>query len=180
MKHNLCCTDGASVFPVTISPTAAISLPPTSLSLSLIRCICPYGTSGARCKVLARHFEGGGGRHEGATGSVAEGAWAWVPPIPPCAEVHLSLEVLSKAGEAVVLYSGPEKQDAELGPGKDHHDLLLLELRQGRPVVLLDLGGGPVTLTLNSSSSLAENAWHRIDLIWKDEVRRVSRHTGFS
>ncbi|KAK8399372.1 hypothetical protein O3P69_003470 [Scylla paramamosain] len=129
------------------------------------RCICPHGTLGSHCKVLSRHFQGTGGRHEGSTGPAPDGSWAWVPPIPPCAEVHVSLEVLSTVRAAALLYSGPD-QDTE--PGS--RDLLLLELRQGQPVLLLDLGDGPVTLALNSSSSLADNTWHRIDLIWKDEM----------
>ncbi|XP_050723127.1 putative neural-cadherin 2 isoform X2 [Eriocheir sinensis] len=135
------------------------------------RCICPHGTWGSRCKVVARRFEGGGGKQEGDAGDTAEGAWAWVPPIPPCAEMHVSLELLSTAGEAVLLYSGPEQHSTEQGPGRGRHDLLLLllELRQGRPVLQLDQGGGPVTLALNSSS-LADNTWHRIDLHWKDEL----------
>ncbi|XP_050723132.1 putative neural-cadherin 2 isoform X2 [Eriocheir sinensis] len=134
------------------------------------RCICPHGTWGSRCKTLARHFEGGGGKQEGDAGDTAEGAWAWVPPIPPCAEVHVSLELLSTAGEAALLYSGPEQHSTERGPGRGRRDilLLLLELRQGRPVLQLDQGGGPVTLALNSS--LADNTWHRIDLHWKDEL----------
>lgn len=98
---------------------------------------------------------------------MSKGAWAWVPPIPPCAEVHISLEVLSTAKSAALLYSGPEQKTE---PSQGNRDLMLLELSQGRPVLLLDLGGGPVTLTLNSSASLADNTWHRIDLIWKDEV----------
>ncbi|KAK8730316.1 hypothetical protein OTU49_008215, partial [Cherax quadricarinatus] len=49
-------------------------------------------------------------------------------------------------------------------------DLVLLELRGGHPTLLLDLGGGAVTLTLNASYTLADNTWHRIDLIWKDEL----------
>lgn len=55
------------------------------------------------------------------------------------------------------------------GGGSD--DMLVLELRQGRPHLLLDLGGGAVSLGLNASYSLADNTWHRIDLIWKDQVR---------
>lgn len=135
------------------------------------RCICPHGTWGFRCKVLIRHFEDDGSEEEDSTRLNTEGAWAWVPPIPPCAEVHVSLEVLTMAGTAVLLYSGPDQQDTEQEPVRGPHDLplLLLELREGRPVLLLDLGGGPVTLALNSSS-LADNTWHRIDLLWKEEV----------
>ncbi|XP_045130452.1 putative neural-cadherin 2 isoform X1 [Portunus trituberculatus] len=129
------------------------------------RCICPYGTWGSRCKVLTRHFEGSKTEKQNNASPFPAGAWAWVPPIPLCVEVHMSFEVLTMAGTAVLLYSGPEQ---ESGQGPRKRDLLLLELRQGQPVLLLDLGGGPVTLTLNSSS-LADNTWHRIDLIWKHE-----------
>nr|XP_053630333.1 putative neural-cadherin 2 [Cherax quadricarinatus] len=138
------------------------------------KCICPHGTWGSRCKVVVRHFEdSGGGRDTG--GEVGEdvpvGGWAWVAPIPPCAEVHLSLEVLTRSPAATLLYSGPDHGAATSDTEDDSiRELLLLELRQGRPSLLLDLGGGPVTLTLNASSSLADNTWHRIDLIWKDEL----------
>ncbi|XP_045130155.1 putative neural-cadherin 2 isoform X1 [Portunus trituberculatus] len=132
-----------------------------------VRCICPYGTWGSRCKVLSRHFEASGGRKGTGIGATTDSAWAWVPPIPPCAEVHLSLEVLSTAKTATLLYSGPQE-------GSDHgagvRDLLLLELRQGRPMLLLNLGDGPITLNLDASPSMADNTWHRIDLIWRDEV----------
>ncbi|KAK3891723.1 hypothetical protein Pcinc_004396, partial [Petrolisthes cinctipes] len=159
------------------------------------RCICPHGTWGSRCKMLARHFHGGGGggggggesggssrRRHGGSG----GGWAWVPAIPPCSEVHLSLEVLTGTGEATLLYSGTSHTNQGGAPRQGGvaaaasssttttsttttTDLLLLQLRQGRPTLLLDLGGGPVSLSLNASYSLADNTWHRIDLIWKDE-----------
>lgn len=92
--------------------------------------------------------------------------WAWVPPIPPCDKVHISLEVLSSHEAATLLYSGPQQRT-----GAPSDLLLLLELRQGRPFLLLNLGAGPVTLALDASYSLADNTWHRLDLMWKDEVR---------
>ncbi|KAK8750488.1 hypothetical protein OTU49_014861, partial [Cherax quadricarinatus] len=138
------------------------------------RCICPHGTWGSRCKVLVRHFEGGGTEQVfegGVHGASRVGGWAWVAPIPPCADVHLSLEVLTRSPAATLLYSGPDHGAATPDTEDSSvRELLLLELRQGRPSLLLDMGGGPVTLTLNASSSLADNTWHRIDLIWRDEL----------
>ncbi|MPC26555.1 Neural-cadherin [Portunus trituberculatus] len=129
------------------------------------RCICPHGTLGSHCKVLSRYFEGDGEGEDASTELASEGSWAWVPPIPPCTEVHISVEVLSMVGTAALLYSGSDQSVAQ---GPNMHDVLLLELRQGQPVLLLDLGSGPITLTLNTS--LTDNMWHRIDLIWKDEL----------
>ncbi|KAK3863954.1 hypothetical protein Pcinc_030318, partial [Petrolisthes cinctipes] len=178
------------------------------------RCICPYNTWGSRCKVISRHFEGGG---EGR-GEDPGGGWVWLPALPSCAEVHLSLEILTLAQDALILYSGPQRlpqrllqdtksqlsntgdaatsapptegQDEARQSSADEDDMtpdasslkeggrvsdggsdvVLVELRAGRPFLLLDLGGGAVTLALNASYSLADNTWHRIDLIWKDEL----------
>ncbi|XP_042227979.1 putative neural-cadherin 2 isoform X2 [Homarus americanus] len=135
-----------------------------------IRCICPHGTEGSRCKILSRQFEGGG--VEGGSGGGAEdksrgGGWAWVPSVPSCAEIHLSLEFLTQSEDAILLYSGPD----HLPPTPETpSDVVALELRGGRPSLLLDLGAGPATLTLNASYSLADHTWHRLDLIWKDEL----------
>lgn len=128
------------------------------------RCVCPYGTWGARCKILDRHFTGGpdGG-----------GGWAWVPSLPSCSEMHISLEVLTRSGDATLLYSGPDRLSPVTG---DNSEVMMLELRDGRPNLLLELGAGPVTLNLNTSYSLADHTWHRLDLIWRNEVRQLIRH----
>ncbi|ROT65134.1 putative neural-cadherin, partial [Penaeus vannamei] len=134
------------------------------------RCICPHGTFGSRCKILSRHFEGGGpGGETGGRNQMEEdlGGWAWVPSIPSCAEVHLSLEVLTGSPDATLLYSGPDHLPPAQGANSD---MLALELRGGRPSLLLDLGAGPAALSLNASYSLADSTWHRLDLIWKDEL----------
>ncbi|XP_071516734.1 putative neural-cadherin 2 [Panulirus ornatus] len=143
------------------------------------RCICPHGTWGSRCKILIRHFEGGGGGGidhgdpSDVDNSAADepdtwGGWAWVTSIPPCPDIHISLEVLTSSEDATLLYSGPDHLAPP--PGGIASDVVMLELRGGRPSLLLDLGGGPVTLALHASYSLADSAWHRIDLIWKDEL----------
>lgn len=122
------------------------------------RCICPYGTWGARCKILSRHFAGG---------TDGGGGWAWVPSLPSCSEMHISLEVLTRSRDAVLLYSGPDHLVPLTGATSD---VMMLELRDGRPTLLLELGAGPITLSLNASYSLADYTWHRLDLIWGNEV----------
>ncbi|XP_069941535.1 putative neural-cadherin 2 isoform X3 [Cherax quadricarinatus] len=137
------------------------------------RCVCPYGTQGSRCKILSRYFEGGGGGGGGGTsgdgreGKTVAGGWAWVSSLPSCTEVHLSLEFLTSSEDGTLLYSGPDNLPPVLGAP---NDVVALELRAGHPSLLLDLGAGPASLTLNASYSLADNTWHRLDLIWKDEL----------
>ncbi|XP_050739443.1 neural-cadherin-like isoform X4 [Eriocheir sinensis] len=140
------------------------------------RCVCPHHTHGSRCKMLARHFDGGGAGDGGQ-------AWVWVPPVPPCPDVHLSLEFLTRSPDATLLYAGPHSHPPthsthSHSPPTLHNttqspptarDVLALELRAGRPWVLLDLGGGPVSLSLNTSA-LADNTWHRLDLLWARQV----------
>lgn len=114
-----------------------------------------------------RHFRGDEHR----------GGWAWVAAIPPCPEVHISLEILTASQEATLLYSGPDHVTPTASLPRDgaSREVLLLELRGGRPFLMLDLGDGTVTLSLTASYSLADSVWHRIDVIWKDEVRTKIR-----
>ena len=49
-------------------------------------------------------------------------------------------------------------------------DMILLELQNGYPKLSLDLGSGQVVLNINTTSSLADNKWHRFDITWKDNV----------
>ncbi|KAK7070791.1 hypothetical protein SK128_020797, partial [Halocaridina rubra] len=45
-------------------------------------------------------------------------------------------------------------------------DVLSVELKEGRPQVLLDLGTGPLFLEVSEVPSLADGLWHRLDLFW--------------
>ncbi|XP_050686791.1 putative neural-cadherin 2 isoform X2 [Eriocheir sinensis] len=147
--------------PPTCSPNTCLNGGRCLPTLAGARCVCPHGTWGSRCKILDRHFTGGpdGG-----------GGWAWVPSLPSCSEMHISLEVLTRSGDATLLYSGPDHLSSVTGDGSD---VMMLELRDGRPALLLDLGAGPVTLSLNASYSLADHTWHRLDLIWRNEQVEV-------
>lgn len=220
---------------------------------------------GSRCKVLRRHFEGGDSSDgdPGGGDNPLSGGWAWLPSVPTCAQIHISLEVLTTAEDATLLFSGSQEVERVLGSpqelkepsvsaiivdrthadspavkraarrdttideginGATHgdgtiqrntseskipknedqrfviekssvakdtshgsgeipdsenegSDVMILQLRQGRPYLLMDLGNGAVSLALNASYSLADNTWHRIDLIWKDQVRKCMNTT---
>ena len=127
------------------------------------RCVCPHHAHGSRCKVLTRHFKGGTNEH----------GWAWTPPVPACADMHLSVEVLTRAGDATLLYAGPDTPPHAHAHTHNHNaarDVVALEVRGGRPSLLLDLGGGPVTLTVNTTTTITDNTWHRLDVLWRKQV----------
>lgn len=64
-----------------------------------------------------------------------------------------------------------EKKSLSQKPTNGKQDFILLELKSGKPHLLLNLGGGNIALSLSSSFSLANMEWHRIDIIWRDQVR---------
>lgn len=48
---------------------------------------------GPECQQTKRSFGGGG--------------YAWLPPIMPCFQSHISLEFLAQAADGLLLYNGP-------------------------------------------------------------------------
>ncbi|XP_069191341.1 LOW QUALITY PROTEIN: putative neural-cadherin 2 [Procambarus clarkii] len=141
------------------------------------RCVCPQGTSGSICKQLSRRFEGEG--------------WAWVSPVPTCPRVHLSFQFQTSSSDCLLLYAGPRPSSRQLSTQFLQEDVLSVELRGGRPWVMLDLGTSPVLLAAShthrgsaasqaaSSSpthhapSLADGRWHRLDVIWGQQKAEV-------
>ncbi|XP_076057185.1 putative neural-cadherin 2 [Oratosquilla oratoria] len=123
------------------------------------RCVCPQGTTGKLCKILSRQFEDGG--------------WAWLPPLPTCTHAHISLKMKTSNPAGPLLYQGP-KFSAGVGSQVDTDqelEVFLLELHGGRPRLLLDLGSNPIVLTLPPTApSLADDAWHRIDVVWGSQT----------
>lgn len=47
-------------------------------------------------------------------------------------------------------------------------DVFSVELRDGQPRVMLDLGTNPVLLS--TSTMTADGHWHRLDIIWGNKV----------
>lgn len=64
-----------------------------SLSLSCCRCHCPPQFDGPDCQQTRLSFLGNG--------------YAWLPPIRPCFDSHLSLEFMTDKDDGLLLYAGP-------------------------------------------------------------------------
>ncbi|XP_071513117.1 putative neural-cadherin 2 [Panulirus ornatus] len=111
------------------------------------RCVCPGGSWGLQCKVLARTFSGAG--------------WAWVRPLPPCFPITLSLRLLTLHPDALILYSGP------LSSAVSHIrspplPMVALQLVGGRPQVLVEGMRGSMKLQVNTT--LNTGTWHTLHL----------------
>ncbi|KAK4288171.1 hypothetical protein Pmani_038787, partial [Petrolisthes manimaculis] len=111
------------------------------------RCVCPWGSWGSRCKVLARTFTGGD--------------WAWVRPLPPCLPTTISLRVLTRRPHALLLYSGPLASFPR-GQNEPPTPMLALQLREGRPQVVVEGVGTAVSLQVKSDVS--DGDWHSLHL----------------
>ncbi|XP_071534242.1 putative neural-cadherin 2 [Panulirus ornatus] len=131
--------------PETCTPTSCLNGGRCFMSPAGNRCVCPGGSWGARCKVLARTFSGDG--------------WAWVKPLPPCLPTTISLRLLTRRPHTLILYSGP------LAPLPPHpHSpptpMLALQLWRGRPQLLLEGSAGALKLEVNAA--LNDGNWHAI------------------
>lgn len=111
------------------------------------RCVCPWGSWGSQCKVLARTFTGAD--------------WAWVRPLPPCLPTTISLRVLTRLPHALLLYSGPLASFPR-GRNEPPTPLLAVQLRDGRPQVVVEGSGGTVSLEVRSEVS--DGDWHSLHL----------------
>nr|XP_045586246.1 neural-cadherin-like [Procambarus clarkii] len=111
------------------------------------RCVCPQGSVGPRCKVLARTFSGAG--------------WAWVRPLPPCLPLTISFRVLTRRSHALLLFSGPLAPHPRR-PHSPPTPMLAVQLWEGRPQVVLEGGGSPLKLEVNTTVN--DGDWHLLHL----------------
>ena len=70
------------------------------------RCVCPHGTFGPRCKIRERYFQGDEELRRKRSRVSGDGSWVWLPALPSCSQVHISLQILTKEPEVVLLFSG--------------------------------------------------------------------------
>ncbi|XP_042876208.1 putative neural-cadherin 2, partial [Penaeus japonicus] len=112
------------------------------------RCVCPGGSDGPHCKIVARSFSGAG--------------WVWVKPLPPCLPTTISFRLLTQRPHALVLYSGPLAPSYPRRESRTPTPLLAVQVRSGRPQVLLYGGGGQLKLSVNAT--VHDGQWHTIYL----------------
>ena len=112
-------------------------------------CRCPDGFQGPRCEGTDVSFDGTG--------------WAWYDPLPTCASGFLSLTLIAQTGNGLLLYAGP----TAVPPDVTVTDFVAVELREGSPVLYLDLGSGTRRLELpDRSRSLVDGRAHELEISW--------------
>ena len=99
---------------------------------ALCRCVCRAGFDGPRCQQTRHSFSGGE-------------SWALYPALSLCAHSHTGLELMTRHDDALVMYHGPITD--QLQPDQAA-DFILLELRNGFPMLRVDHGSGLMLLLL--------------------------------
>ncbi|XP_066984935.1 putative neural-cadherin 2 [Macrobrachium rosenbergii] len=114
------------------------------------RCVCPGGSWGPQCKILARTFRGS--------------SWVWLKPLPPCLPTTLSLRVLTRRPHGLLLYSGPLAPQSQLfgSSGSLPSPMLALQVVESKPQLLVEGIGRSFVLRVNAS--VTDGEWHTIHL----------------
>lgn len=121
----------------------------------ICRCVCPGGSWGPRCKVLARTFTASG--------------WAWVRHLPSCLPTTISFRILTRCPDALVLYSGP-LTPVPRRPGSLPSPMIAVQVMGGRPQVLLEGVGESVKVEVKAIVN--DGYWHTVHVLVDTQVRR--------
>lgn len=123
------------------------------------KCICPTHTYGSRCKILHREFNSSRMPRHGST----LGSWAWLPSLPTCSYLHLTLHILTKNLHGLLLYTSDSTVSS-------YNRFLALQIANGRPQLILRHGKAGKISTITLNSTVHDHKWHRLDLVWKNQV----------
>lgn len=119
---------------------------------SIHKCQCLRGFEGPRCQKTVRTFTSGGG-------------FAWLPVLPQCQDIVLSLEFITTKSKGLLIYNGPVKDSGD--SEKYQQDFMALQLDKGRLVFQIKQGINGKTLSHvfgNYNRSLSDGLWHRVDI----------------
>ena len=146
---------------------------------SLQKCQCLKGFDGPRCQKTIRNFNSTGG-------------FAWLPLIPQCQDLLISLEFITTNSKGLIFYNGPigdEKQVFDKSnPARYQQDFIALQLDKGRLVFQIKQGlsgKGQSFVFNNYNRSLNDGLWHRVDVYktnfkYRITVDRCSDEVGFN
>lgn len=109
----------------------------------LPRCKCGDGFDGPSC--------------QGTTRSFRDGGYALLPTLKQCSETRTSVEFVTEKSSGILFYNGPTTKEGS-------SDYILLQLRNGKPLLNIDLGGGTETLEVMNSPALNDGKWHKVDI----------------
>ena len=104
---------------------------------------------GPRCKILIRHFH---------PKDLWTGSWAWLPALNPCSKLVISLEILTKSINGMILSSNPAGSSG-----------IKLELTNGKPRIEIRVNGTSIATT--APTDVSDLKWHLIEIHWEHEVR---------
>ncbi|XP_034032883.1 neural-cadherin-like [Thalassophryne amazonica] len=128
---------------------------------------CINTQSGYRCRCLPQHD---GPDCQQTRLSFLGNGYAWLPPIRPCFDSHLSLEFMTEEDDGLLLYAGPLVAPL---PG-DAEEYMAIELIDGAPSLKMNYGSGTLVLQLTNNIGVADRRWHRLD------VRSTSKEVRFT
>lgn len=123
-----------------------------------VKCICPSHTYGPRCKIIHREFSADAG-----SPSQTLGSWAWLPSLPACSHLHITLHVLTKKLHGLLLYTSSTDVSS-------YNHFIALQIANGRPQLLVKFGAAGSTSTVTLNTTVHDNQWHRLDLLWRNRV----------
>ncbi|XP_047740918.1 neural-cadherin, partial [Hyalella azteca] len=127
------------------------------------RCNCPGHTVGPHCKLLTRLFGPFGLGSRSGNSSVPSSMV--LPSLPTCSQLHITIFVLTqhKTGNILSSQSRVDKNSR----------LFSLLLDDGKPKFVVRSSGRKPPKSLTLQKSISGNAWHRLDIFWINEVKRV-------
>jgi len=134
---------------------------------SIQKCQCPRGYDGPRCQKTIRHFNNSGG-------------FVWLPAVPQCQDLVLSLEFITLNNKGLLFYNGPINNNNDMDKSmssKYQQDFIALQLDKGKLVFQIRQGinGKSMSFIFNNfNRTLNDGIWHRVDIFKTNFKYRIT------